>query len=146
MGTVGFGDLVPYSLFGRLIVVITSIWGALLIAIVVMVLKDLFTLSINQKKAMHRLFLTRKAASTITSAMRYYIQLSKHKQHIKKSSDNLANFRTFLDDEERSSALHDKLQREAIRKSVHLSSLKKNLDTSLLDFANERSELRYLKI
>lgn len=47
MGTVGFGDLVPYSIFGRLIVIFTSLWGALIITLVVMVLRNLFSLTPN---------------------------------------------------------------------------------------------------
>ena len=77
--TVGFGDLVPYSFIGRIIVMIAAFWGAFLISILVVTVGRNFELSRNQKKAMHHLYLTRKAASSITSAMRYYMAKKRSK-------------------------------------------------------------------
>jgi Ion channel len=80
MSTVGFGDIVPYSFVGRMVIIFTSIWGAFIITLVIVAFSSLFSLSKNQKKAMHHLYLTKKAAETITSAMRYYLRLSKHNE------------------------------------------------------------------
>jgi ABC-type Fe3+-siderophore transport system permease subunit len=94
MTTVGFGDLVPYSYVGRLIIMITSFWGAFLISLVIVSVSKIFELTRNQKKAMHHLFLTRKAASSITSAMRYFMA--------KKRAKKIALAMTSNDDSKRS--------------------------------------------
>lgn len=87
MTTVGFGDLVPFSYIGRIIIMITSFWGAFLISLVIVSVTKMFELSRNQKKAMHHLYLTRKAAASITSAMRFYMA----KKRNKKTNAYLAN-------------------------------------------------------
>lgn len=79
MTTVGFGDLVPYSFIGRLIIMITAFWGAFIISLVIVSVTKIFELNRNQKKAMHHLYLTRKAASSITSAMRYFMAKKRSK-------------------------------------------------------------------
>jgi len=77
MTTVGFGDVVAYSQFGRLIVMITAFWGTFLISLLIVSVSKIFELTRKQRKAMHHLFLTRKAASSITSAMRYFLAKKK---------------------------------------------------------------------
>jgi Ion channel len=72
MATVGFGDIVPVSHIGRVIIMITSIWGTFIFTLVIVAFSAVFNLSAHQKKAMHHLLLTRKAASTLTSAFRYF--------------------------------------------------------------------------
>jgi hypothetical protein len=47
MTTVGFGDLVPYSFIGRLIIMITSFWGAFLISLVIVSVSKIFELTRN---------------------------------------------------------------------------------------------------
>ena len=81
MTTVGFGDLVPFSYIGRVIIMITSFWGGFLISLVIVSVSKIFELTRNQKKALHHLFLTRKAASSITSAMRFYMAKKRSKLH-----------------------------------------------------------------
>lgn len=65
MGTVGFGDIVPLSYIGRVLIMLTSIWGAFVITLVLVAFGNIFNLSQNQRKAMHHLLLTRKAAFLI---------------------------------------------------------------------------------
>ena len=77
--TVGFGDLVPYSYMGRIIIMISAFWGAFLISLMIVTIGQTFELTRNQKKAMHHLFLTRKAAASITCAMRYYMAKKRSK-------------------------------------------------------------------
>lgn len=77
MTTVGFGDVVAYSHFGRLIVMITAFWGTFLISLLIVSVSKIFELTRKQRKAMHHLFLTRKAARSITSAMRYFLAKKK---------------------------------------------------------------------
>ena len=77
MTTVGFGDIVPFSLFGRVVIMATSLWGAFLISLLIVSVSKIFELERNQKRAMHHLLLTRKAAVSITAAMRYFIAKKK---------------------------------------------------------------------
>jgi hypothetical protein len=56
---------------------IASFWGAFLISLLIVSVGKIFELTRNQKKAMHHLFLTRKAASSITTAMRFFLNKSR---------------------------------------------------------------------
>jgi Ion channel len=79
MGTVGYGDVIPVSPFGRFIMMVTSIWGAFMFSLVLVAFSMIFNLTPHQKKAMHHLLLTRKAASTIAFAFRYFSARKKSK-------------------------------------------------------------------
>lgn len=72
MATVGFGDVVPVSHIGRFVVMVTSIWGAFVFTLVIVAFSMIFNLNPTQKKAMHHLIVTRKAAHTIANTWRYY--------------------------------------------------------------------------
>lgn len=75
--TIGFGDLVPFSPIGRVIIMVTSFWGAFIVSLFIIVGANMINLNSNQKKAIHHLFLTRKAVFTITAALRYNQYLNK---------------------------------------------------------------------
>ncbi len=45
--TVGFGDLVPFSPIGRIIIIITSFWGAFIISILIVVAANFIQLPLN---------------------------------------------------------------------------------------------------
>jgi hypothetical protein len=75
--TVGFGDLVPFSQIGRVIIMITAIWGSFIMSLIIVVAANLFMLARSQKRAMHHLFLTTKAAYSITAALRYNLEKKK---------------------------------------------------------------------
>jgi hypothetical protein len=45
--TVGFGDLVPYSYIGRVIIMIAAFWGAFLISLLIVTVSKTFELSRN---------------------------------------------------------------------------------------------------
>jgi Ion channel len=79
MGTVGFGDVVPVSHVGRFLFMVTTLWGTFLFTLVIVAFGSMFNLNPQQKKAMHHLMLSRKAAKTLTSAFRYYSNLKKYK-------------------------------------------------------------------
>ena len=81
MGTVGFGDIVPATPVGRVLIMITSIWGTFVITLVLVAFGNVFSLKQNQKLAMHHVEVSRKAAVTITSAMKYFMLVKKkHKE------------------------------------------------------------------
>eukprot|EP00347_Sterkiella_histriomuscorum_P005684 403355659 len=78
--TVGYGDIVAFSFFGRFMIMITAFWGAFLISLLIVSVGNIFQLTRNQRKAMHHLFLTRKAATSITSAMRFFLAKRRQQQ------------------------------------------------------------------
>lgn len=81
MATVGFGDVVPVSHVGRFIIMITSIWGTFIFTLVIVAFSVVFNLSPHQKRAMHHLLLTRKAATTLTTALKYFNARKKAKSN-----------------------------------------------------------------
>ena len=80
MTTVGFGDIVAFSYFGRVVIMITAFWGTFLISLLIVSVGKIFELDKSQQKAMHHLFLTRKAASSITSSLRYFLAKKKYER------------------------------------------------------------------
>jgi hypothetical protein len=149
--TVGFGDLVPFSSIGRIIIIITSFWGAFIISLVIIVCANLFNLSRNQRKAMHHLFLTRKAAASITEDLRYSLELNKFRSLTSNSSSSttgngrrdtelkvdskvIEGFTGFLDYQE-------SVEAERLRVKV----LKRRMLKKLRAFKEERGQLKILK-
>lgn len=47
MSTVGFGDVVPVTHIGRFIIMMTAIWGAFVITLVLVAFGNIFSLSKN---------------------------------------------------------------------------------------------------
>lgn len=47
MGTVGFGDIVPATPVGRVLIMITSIWGTFVITLVLVAFGNVFSLRQN---------------------------------------------------------------------------------------------------
>lgn len=45
MSTVGFGDIVPFTIIGRAVVIFSAIWGAFIITLVLVAFSSLFNLS-----------------------------------------------------------------------------------------------------
>ena len=78
--TVGYGDFKPGTTYGKLIVMVASIWGTFLISLMIISLQQVLDMSLPQKKAFHNLLLTRKAAKSITSSMSYYLKKKKLKR------------------------------------------------------------------
>jgi len=81
MTTVGYGDISPYTSFGRFVAIFTAVWGTFLISLLVVSVGQMFALTFNEARALHHLLQTRQAARSITSAMRYYMAKKKYEQH-----------------------------------------------------------------
>lgn len=47
MTTVGFGDIVAFSYFGRFVIMITAFWGTFLISLLIVTVGKIFELSRN---------------------------------------------------------------------------------------------------
>ena len=78
MTTVGYGDTVPYSIFGRIVIIMTAFWGGFIISLLVVTVRRVFELNSKQSRAMHHLMLTRKAAASIIAAFRYFLARKKY--------------------------------------------------------------------
>ncbi|TNV86875.1 hypothetical protein FGO68_gene8363 [Halteria grandinella] len=131
MATVGFGDIVPASHVGRFIMMLTSIWGTFIFTLVIVAFGSMFNLSPHQKKAMHHLLLTRKAASTLTSAFRYY-----------KASRDVKN-----------KLAQNPLYKEMLLRKINVTNLDNGLKKlshtmkdNINDFRDERIALKRLKV
>ena len=59
--TVGYGDIVPRSILGKTMIMISSIWGAFIVSLVVLVVASVFDLNKQQKKAMRDIHVVHKA-------------------------------------------------------------------------------------
>ena len=73
MTTVGFGDYVPYTTLGKLVTIMSALWGAFIISLLIVSVNAIFTLSPKQKTAYTKLIRVRTAAKWIISAMRYHV-------------------------------------------------------------------------
>ena len=71
--TVGFGDEVPFTVFGRILLMASCLWGNFMISLMIVSVTNVFSLQTNEQKAMAHLLQTRQAAKSITSAMRYFL-------------------------------------------------------------------------
>jgi voltage-gated potassium channel Kch len=60
--TVGYGDTVPYTLFGRILIMFAALWGTFIISLMIVSVANIFALSTDEQKAMSHLLQTRKAA------------------------------------------------------------------------------------
>lgn len=73
MTTVGYGDLVPATFFGRMVGIVAMCWGNFLMALLILSLSNIFGLNFQETKAMDHLLKTRLAAKSITSFMRFLL-------------------------------------------------------------------------
>ena len=76
--TVGYGDMIAKSLAGRWVVMLTAIWGAILISLIVLVVGSVFELKKSQKKAMHDIHVTRKATRAISLSIKFFLMKKKY--------------------------------------------------------------------
>lgn len=95
--TVGYGDISPCTMPGRLVAMITALWGAFLISMIVVITSSIFDLDSHQELALRHIRLTRKAATTISSAIKYF--LARKRYHVIKQeiNPNLNNDSIFVD-------------------------------------------------
>ena len=78
MTTVGYGDMYPVTLFGRIIGIIAAFWGTFVISLLIIVAQEVFSLKITEQKALHHLMQTRQAAITVIGSMRYFISKQRY--------------------------------------------------------------------
>mmetsp|Transcript_16179 Transcript_16179/g.25061 ORF Transcript_16179/g.25061 Transcript_16179/m.25061 type:complete len:113 (-) Transcript_16179:657-995(-) len=73
MTTVGYGDIAPKTTPGRCVAMVVALWGAFLISLLVVTVGSVFELNENQKMALRHIRLTRKAATTLSSGIKYFL-------------------------------------------------------------------------
>lgn len=76
--SVGFGDTYPSTVFGRCLIIIVAFWGAFCTSLMVLSTKIAFDLKEREREALHHLLQTRRAACSITAAIRYYMAKQKY--------------------------------------------------------------------
>jgi len=68
----------PKTFLGKLLIMLISIWGAILISLVILVVTNVFKLSNNQKKAMKDINHTFKAAKIISLSVKFFMAKKKY--------------------------------------------------------------------
>ena len=80
--TVGYGDVSPKTTMGKVVTVMTAIWGTVLISLIVMVFIKFFDPNHKEHKAIKHIKMSRSAAKSINTSLKYFI--AKKKYYIKK--------------------------------------------------------------
>ena len=78
--TVGYGDVSPCTNPGRLIAMISALWGAFLISLLVLTVGNVFELKHQQQMALRHIRLTRRAAVTISTGIKYFLAKKRYYQ------------------------------------------------------------------
>lgn len=65
MTTVGYGDYVPLTIIGKVVIVATALWGGFVIGLLIVSVNDIFNLSVTEKVAFDKLAKVRTAAKVI---------------------------------------------------------------------------------
>ena len=99
MATIGYGDLYPGTLFGRIVAVLCAMWGAFAFSMIVFTLESSLQFTENQNKAFNAITRTRAAARTILESLVYNVVKKRHgcfseqaKTQMKKVRKRLAKF------------------------------------------------------
>ena len=88
--TIGYGDVSPGTLPGKIVTILLGFWSAIFMALLVSTVSNIFNLTQNQEMALRKVRETRKAAIVICTS----IQLFRAKkdvamlQHLKKASSH----------------------------------------------------------
>lgn len=96
MTTVGYGDFVPVTALGKLIIVIAALWGGFIISLLIISVGEIFSLSVPQKIAYDRLIRVRSAVKCIIAAMRYMVLKKKYQKSINENTEEATSFKSFV--------------------------------------------------
>lgn len=103
MATIGYGDLYPGTLFGRIVAISCAVWGAFAFSMIVFTLESSLQLTSNQNKAFQNIVRARSAAKVIASSLFYNLQKTRHgssssqaEKVFKKLKKRLTNFKTTI--------------------------------------------------
>ena len=73
MATVGYGDLYPCTVFGRIVGVLCAMWGAFMFSMIVFTFQYLLELDSKQSEAFLSIKQTRAAARVVTASLIYAV-------------------------------------------------------------------------
>ena len=73
MTTVGYGDVVPTTVPGRIVAIVTAMWGAFLISLMVLTVGQIFALNEKEEQANDHLKKARTAARAISAFLKMLI-------------------------------------------------------------------------
>lgn len=76
--TVGYGDVVPHTAVGKILAIVSALWGTFLISISVIAMSHIFELNSNQMKAHKHIMHTHSAAKTISKSCKYMLLKKKY--------------------------------------------------------------------
>jgi hypothetical protein len=68
----------PNTIPAKLLVMMTAIWGAIMISLIVLAVSSVLDLKKNQLKALKQIRATRSAANTIVLSMRFFLAKKKY--------------------------------------------------------------------
>ncbi|CAI2360776.1 unnamed protein product [Moneuplotes crassus] len=86
MTTVGFGDFYPLTIVGKIITVLTALWGGFIIGLLIVSVTEIFSLSPTQKVAFDKLVKVKRAAKCIIAAMKYQVAKNKNSRNRQEES------------------------------------------------------------
>mmetsp|Transcript_29279 Transcript_29279/g.52401 ORF Transcript_29279/g.52401 Transcript_29279/m.52401 type:complete len:424 (+) Transcript_29279:5701-6972(+) len=93
LSTIGYGDVVPTTTLGQMLVSLTIIWGGLLFSLSVVVLSKEITMNHRQDRAYHMIRNAKKAASAIAAGYVYYKFKKQHGAHDSKTLTKYSKLR-----------------------------------------------------
>lgn len=129
MTTVGYGDTVPYTISGRIVVVLSAFWGGIILSLTSVAMGNFLLLKNNEKKALDGILLSKAATKAIGSAMRYYTSkeksLSKKNLEWSKTKSSLKEFAAHREETATSVSLDGKVLNLATR----VNSIETSVDT-----------------
>ena len=70
--SVGYGDVYPHTIPGKVVIMFVALYGAFLLSIIVLAVHSVFDLTDTQMQAMEHIHMTRAAARTIMVSLKYF--------------------------------------------------------------------------
>jgi hypothetical protein len=93
LSTIGYGDVVPATSLGQMLISLTIILGALLFSLCVVVLSKEIQMDNRQNQAYHLIRNSKKAVSAISAGYLYYLSKKLHGAHDNKTLTRYAKLR-----------------------------------------------------
>lgn len=90
MSTVGYGELYPSTVFGRIVGVVCAMWGSFMFSMLVFTFKKLLDLDPNQKLAFLSIKQTRTAGRVVVNSLKYQMYKKKFGKSSIKSNNQFA--------------------------------------------------------
>jgi len=97
--TIGYGDISPGTQPGMLLTILLAFWGALLLSLLVVTVSSIFNLDEDQQMALRHLRITRQAAKTILTGLKYYV--AKKRMHLMQCKENTRGQANYLSPDSR---------------------------------------------